>query len=108
MINISVLSTLPTYDLFVSVRSNGQILREIMSYLSKKLIRPIIDRIFPSKEVRDALYYVKSGHCRGKVIVMIQSSGRNSNPFWKQQLEIDEELSSTSTIFSYEHNQFKI
>lgn len=107
--NISALSHRPTYDLFVSVRPNGQILREIMTYLSKKLIRPIVDRVFPTKDVREALYYVKSGHCRGKVIVLIQSSGRYNYSFIRQ-LEKDEDLSSPSTIFSYdlEQNHFPI
>ncbi len=55
-------------------------LRSIMELLEKKLIRPVVDRIFPTWEIREALTRVKEGHSRGKVIVLIRTEGVLSSP----------------------------
>ncbi len=63
-------------------------LRSIMGLLEKKLIRPVVDRIFTTWEIKDALTLVKEGHSRGKVVVLIRAEGVISSP----QSEFDFQL----------------
>jgi NADPH:quinone reductase-like Zn-dependent oxidoreductase len=44
-------------------------LRELME--TGKL-RPVIDRVYPLREVREAIRYLEQGHARGKVVLTLE------------------------------------
>ena len=46
-------------------------LAEMIAAMAAKQIRPVIDRVFPLAEIRDALLHLKSGKHFGKVCVEI-------------------------------------
>lgn len=54
---------------FLFVRPDGKQLAEIGALLEAKRIRPVIDKVFPFDQARDALAYLAQGRSRGKVVV---------------------------------------
>ncbi len=48
---------------------NRDRLSEMIVAMARKQIRPVIDRVFPLAEIKDALLYLKSGAHLGKVCV---------------------------------------
>jgi len=46
-------------------------LAEMISVISARRIRPVIDRVFPLAAIKDALLYLKSGQHVGKVCLEI-------------------------------------
>lgn len=57
---------------FVFMRADGQQLRQIASLVEAGIIRPVIDRVFPFEETKEALAYVETGRARGKVVVKLR------------------------------------
>jgi NADPH:quinone reductase-like Zn-dependent oxidoreductase len=57
---------------FLFMRANGEQLREIGSLVDAKIIRPVVDRIFPLESTKEALAYVEKGRAKGKVIVKVR------------------------------------
>lgn len=57
---------------FHFVRPDGAQLAHIGHLLETEQIRPVIDRVFPFAQAKDALAYLAQGHARGKVVVKLQ------------------------------------
>ena len=57
---------------FLFMKANGQQLSEITSLIEAKVIKPVIDKIFPFDKTNEALLYVESGHAKGKVVIKIK------------------------------------
>lgn len=60
-----------TYS-FLFVRSDGAQLAEIGGLLESENIRPVIDRVFPFEQAKEALEYLAQGRAKGKVVVKIK------------------------------------
>lgn len=60
-----------TYS-FLFMRANGEQLREITSLIDSRIIRPVVDRIFPFESINDAMAYVEKGRTKGKVVVKVK------------------------------------
>ena len=54
---------------FLFVRPNGAQLSEIGKLLEADRIRPVIDKVFPFEQTKQALAYLAEGHAKGKVVV---------------------------------------
>ncbi len=57
---------------FLFVRPDGAQLAEIGALLSTGRIRPVIDRVFPFDEAKEALGYLAQGRAKGKVVLRIR------------------------------------
>lgn len=57
---------------FHFVRPDGQQLAEIGELLKAERIRPVIDKVFPFEQAREALDYLALGRAKGKVVVKIR------------------------------------
>jgi NADPH:quinone reductase-like Zn-dependent oxidoreductase len=57
---------------FLFMRPNGAQLSEIASLVDSKIIRPVVDRVFPFESTNEALAYVESGRAKGKVVVKVR------------------------------------
>jgi len=51
------------------MRASGAQLREIAALIDARVIRPVVDRVFPFDATNEALAYVETGRARGKVVV---------------------------------------
>jgi NADPH:quinone reductase-like Zn-dependent oxidoreductase len=60
-----------TYSFFF-VRPDGEQLAEIGELLKADRIRPVIDKVFPFEQAKDALAYLAQGRSKGKVVVKIK------------------------------------
>ncbi|HEN3632703.1 TPA: NADP-dependent oxidoreductase [Yersinia enterocolitica] len=58
---------------FLFVRPDGDQLAQIGKLIEAEQIRPVVDKVFPFAEVKDALAYLAGGHAKGKVVVKIQA-----------------------------------
>ncbi|AQR69577.1 NADPH:quinone oxidoreductase [Janthinobacterium sp. LM6] len=56
---------------FHFVRPDGSQLAQIASLLEAGTIRPVIDKVFPFTEAKQALAYLAQGRARGKVVVQL-------------------------------------
>lgn len=56
---------------FLFVRPDGQQLAEIGSIIDGGSIRPVIDKVFPFDQAREALAYLDTGRAKGKVVVQL-------------------------------------
>ena len=57
---------------FLFMQANGKQLSEISSLIEEGVIRPIIDKVFPFVQTKEAMSYVASGRAKGKVIVKVR------------------------------------
>ena len=57
---------------FLFVHPDGCQLAEIGKLLESGKIRPVIDKVFPFDQAKDALAYLEKGRARGKVAVQLQ------------------------------------
>lgn len=57
---------------FLFVRPDGDQLAQIGELLQTQRIRPVIDRVFPFEQARQALDYLALGRSRGKVVVRMR------------------------------------
>jgi len=60
-----------TYS-FLFVRPDGDQLAEIGELLKAERIQPVIDKVFPFEQAKDALAYLAQGRSKGKVVVKIK------------------------------------
>ncbi|PRX99282.1 NADP-dependent oxidoreductase [Paraburkholderia sp. BL25I1N1] len=60
-----------TYS-FLFVRPDGTQLSEIGELLRSEQVRPVIDKVFPFDQAKEALEYLAQGRARGKVVVRIK------------------------------------
>jgi NADPH:quinone reductase-like Zn-dependent oxidoreductase len=56
---------------FLFVHPDGGQLTEIAKLLDAGTIRPVIDKVFPFNQAKEALAYLEKGHAKGKVVVQI-------------------------------------
>lgn len=57
---------------FLFVRPDGRQLAEIGALLQSGKIQPVIDRVFPFDQAKEALAYLEKGRARGKVVVQMR------------------------------------
>ena len=57
---------------FLFARPDGDQLAEIGELLQAQRIRPVIDKVFPFAQAREALEYLAQGRAKGKVVVQMQ------------------------------------
>lgn len=57
---------------FLFVRPDGAQLSEIGQLLQSGRVRPVIDKVFPFAQAREALAYLAQGRSKGKVVVQIK------------------------------------
>lgn len=63
-----------TYS-FLFVRPDGGQLAEIRKLLEEERIRPVVDKVFPFEQAKDALAYVAQGRSKGKVVIDVRAAG---------------------------------
>ncbi|CAI1590365.1 MULTISPECIES: NADP-dependent oxidoreductase [Serratia] len=56
---------------FLFVRPEGEQLDQIGKLIEAERIAPVIDKVFPFAETKNALAYLAQGHAKGKVVVKI-------------------------------------
>jgi NADPH:quinone reductase-like Zn-dependent oxidoreductase len=56
---------------YLFVRADGEQLSEIALLVECGAIVPVVDKVFPLDEVRDALAYSESGRATGKVVIKV-------------------------------------
>jgi NADPH:quinone reductase-like Zn-dependent oxidoreductase len=59
---------------FLLMRASGAQLSRITALIDDGIIRPVVDRIFPFAETKEAMAYVEGGRAKGKVVVSIRST----------------------------------
>ncbi len=57
---------------FHYMTANGQQLGEITKLIEAGHIRPVVDRVFPFAQTRQALDYVEAGRTKGKVVIKVR------------------------------------
>ena len=57
---------------FLFVHPDGGQLAEIGELLKAGFIRPVIDRVFPFEQAKEALAYLEQGRAKGKVVVQMK------------------------------------
>jgi NADPH:quinone reductase-like Zn-dependent oxidoreductase len=60
---------------FVLAQSYGHELTEISKLIDQGKIRPIIDKVFPFEETKEAMLYLQKGKVKGKVVARSSESG---------------------------------
>lgn len=56
---------------FLFVHPDGRQLAEIGKLLEARRIRPVIDKVFPFDQAKEALAYLEEGRAKGKVVVQM-------------------------------------
>ena len=56
---------------YLFMRADGAQLAEITRLVESGAVKPLIDRVFPLEQVRDALAYSESGRATGKIVIKI-------------------------------------
>lgn len=56
---------------YLFMRADGAQLREITRLVEAGAIKPLVDKVFPLAQVRDALAYSESGRATGKVVISV-------------------------------------
>lgn len=57
---------------FMFVRPDGDQLARIGEVIEAQRIRPVIDKVFPFEQAREALEYLAQGRSKGKVVVQMR------------------------------------
>jgi len=57
---------------FLFMRADGQQLSEITSLFESGTVRPVVDKVFPFEQTKDALVYVETGRAKGKVVIKVK------------------------------------
>ena len=58
---------------FLFVRPDGAQLSDIGKLLEAERIKPVIDKVFPFEQAKEALAYLAEGHAKGKVVIKINN-----------------------------------
>src|SRR5215207_3879532 len=56
---------------YLFMRADGEQLREITRLVEGGVIKPLVDKVFPLQQVRDALAYSEAGRATGKVVITV-------------------------------------
>jgi alcohol dehydrogenase len=54
---------------YLFMRTDGEQLRQIAQLVESGTIKPVLDKVFPLREVREALAYSESGRATGKIVI---------------------------------------
>ena len=57
---------------FLFMKASGDQLREIGLLIDSRVIRAVVDRVFPFESTNEAMAYVESGRAKGKVVVKMK------------------------------------
>ena len=57
---------------FLFARADGDQLAQIGKLLEAQRILPVIDRVFPFEQAKEALDYLAQGRAKGKVVVQMR------------------------------------
>lgn len=57
---------------FIIERYGRKVALRATEMLDSRVIRPVVDRVFPFESTPDALAYVETGRAKGKVIVKVK------------------------------------
>ncbi len=57
---------------FLFVRPEGSQLSQIGKLVETEQIKPVIDKVFPFAQTKEALAYLAQGHAKGKVVIKMQ------------------------------------
>jgi NADPH:quinone reductase-like Zn-dependent oxidoreductase len=57
---------------FLFARPDGNQLAQIGNLIETQRIRPVIDKVFPFEQAKEALEYLALGRAKGKVVVRMQ------------------------------------
>jgi NADPH:quinone reductase-like Zn-dependent oxidoreductase len=57
---------------YLFMRPDGDQLLTLAGLCERGILRPVLDRVFPLDQVKDALAYVEAGHAVGKVVIEIE------------------------------------
>lgn len=57
---------------FLYMRASGEQLRQIADLIDAGAIRPVVDRVFPFEQAKEALAYVETGRSKGKVVIKVR------------------------------------
>jgi alcohol dehydrogenase len=57
---------------FLYMRASGEQLHKITALIDSRVLRPVVDRVFPFESTPEALAYVETGRAKGKVIVKVK------------------------------------
>jgi NADPH:quinone reductase-like Zn-dependent oxidoreductase len=58
---------------FLFMHPSGEQLEQIRAMIEAGKIRPVIDRVFPLDQAKEALEYVEASHSKGKVVIQIRT-----------------------------------
>ena len=56
---------------FLFMRADGAQLAQIATLIDAGVIRPVVDRVFPFAQTKEALAYVETGRAKGKVVISV-------------------------------------
>jgi NADPH:quinone reductase-like Zn-dependent oxidoreductase len=54
------------------MKASGEQLREIGRLIDSRVIRAVVDRVFPFEATQEAMAYVEKGRAKGKVVVKVR------------------------------------
>lgn len=78
----------------VVVKSNTKDLQWLAQGLEKGAIKPIVDKVFPMEEIKEAQAYIMTKRAKGKVIIQVESPSNsnetNSNEESVEEMEKEE------------------
>ena len=52
------------------MKPSNQLMTELMDLIETRRVTPVVDRLFDLSQVPEALAYIGTGHCRGKIVVI--------------------------------------
>ena len=61
-----------TGDMIVQVLKRDPTENEIGRLIDAKIIRPVVDRVYPFESIAEALAHVETGRAKGKVVVKLR------------------------------------
>lgn len=64
---------------FLFVHPDGGQLSQIGEILKSGDIRPVIDKVFPFAQAKEALGYLAKGRAKGKVVVQMRSEAQSAS-----------------------------
>lgn len=57
---------------FLFMKADGGQLKEISTLIDAGIIKPVMDKVFPFAQIKEAIAYVESGRAKGKVVIKIK------------------------------------
>ena len=60
---------------YLFMHPSGEQLERIGRLLAEGSVKPIVDKVFPLDQAREAMAYVEAGHATGKVVVEVKAAG---------------------------------